>query len=102
MNDVFQEANRRFVTYRDSRSDTSWRDAVFAAEGTLPVSARSLMTMRIVHGISVKLSTIFRWTFAASRHRPVEALAIVEMMIDMSVKMLWPVEPWPRADEDTA
>jgi len=60
------------------------------------------MTVSIVHGISVKLSTMFRRTFAAGRHGPVETLAIVEMMIDMSVKMFRSVEPWSRADEDTA
>ena len=58
--------------------------------------------MRVVHRISVKLSTIFGWTLAANRHGPVEAFAIVEMMIDMSVKLFRPMEPWSCADEDTA
>ena len=68
----------------------------------LLVSVRSLMTMGIMHGISVKLSTIFRWMFAASGHVSMKALAIVEMMIDVTIKMFRPVEPGPRADEDAA
>jgi len=58
--------------------------------------------MHIVHGITVKLTTILRRMFAASRRRPVVALPIVEMMIDMAVKILRPVEPRPSSDEEAA
>jgi len=81
---------------------TAEEDVPLLKTGHLPMSVRRLMTMPIVHCISVKLSTMFRRTFTTSRHRPVESLAIVEVMINMSVKMFRTVEPWARADEDTA
>jgi hypothetical protein len=68
----------------------------------LLVSAGSLMAMWVVHRFAVKLRPVLRWMLAARRHGPVIAFAIVEMMIDVSVEMLRPVEPGSRADENTA
>jgi len=43
--------------------------------------------MFIMHGFAVKLGSTFRWMLAARRHGPMVALTIVEMMIDVSVKV---------------
>jgi hypothetical protein len=60
------------------------------------------MTAYVVHRLAVKLCAVFRWTLAARWHRPVVALAIVEMMIDVSVEVISPVIPRARPDENTA
>jgi hypothetical protein len=55
-----------------------------------------------MHCLAVKLGTVFRWSLAARWKLAVVALAIVEMMIDVSVEMIRPVIPGARTDEDTA
>jgi len=60
------------------------------------------MAMYVMHGLAVKLCTVFRWTLAARWHRPVVALAIVETMIDMSIKMIRSVIPGSCPDKNTA
>ena len=61
-----------------------------------------LASMRVMHCPAVKFRTAFRWMFPARRKTSVVALAIVEMMIDMSVEALRPVEPGSRSEENTA
>jgi len=67
----------------------------------LPMSARGLMAMRVMHCFAAKLRTVFRWMLAARGHTPMVALAIVETMIDVSIEMLRSVVPRPRTDEPT-
>jgi hypothetical protein len=67
--------------------------------GALSVSVRRLMTMRVMHCFAAKLFMVFHRTLSARRHRPMVALAIVEVMIDMSVEMFRPMEPWSGSDE---
>jgi hypothetical protein len=58
--------------------------------------------MYVMHCATVKLSTVFRWSGAARWERPVVALAIVELMIDVAVEVIRPVIPRASADEDAA
>lgn len=66
------------------------------------MAAWRLTTMRVMHCLTVKFSPVFRWMFSACRKISVVALAIVEMMIDVSVKPFRPVEPRSRSNENTA
>jgi hypothetical protein len=59
--------------------------AVISAK--LLVAPWSLMAMFVMHGFAVKLGAMFSWTLAARWHGSLVALAIVEMMIDVSVEM---------------
>ena len=59
------------------------------------------MAMRVMHRLAVKLCTVLRGPLTARRRGPVIALAIIEMMIDVPVEMLRPMEPRTSADEDT-
>ena len=68
----------------------------------LPVSTGGFMATWVMHCLAVKLCTMFRWMLATRGHRPVVALAKVEMMIDVSVEMCRPVVPRPRPNEYTA
>jgi hypothetical protein len=68
----------------------------------LLASAGGLVAMYIMHCLTVKFCTVFRWTLAARWHRPVVALAIIEMMIDVPVEMSRPMVPGSRTDENTA
>jgi hypothetical protein len=58
--------------------------------------------MRVVHCFAVELRTMFCRTFAALGKRSVVALAIVEMMIDVTVEMFRPVIPRSRSEEYAA
>ena len=58
--------------------------------------------MDIMHSPTVKLCAVLRRSSAARWERPVVALAIVEIMIDVAVEMIRPVIPRASADEDTA
>lgn len=60
------------------------------------------MTVRVVHGLTVELCPVFRRLLAAGRKVSVIALAVVQMMIDVSVEVLRSVEPRPRPDEYAA
>jgi len=51
------------------------------------------MTTCVMHRLAVKFCTMFRRTLAACWHRPVVALAVVEMMIDVSIEAVGPVKP---------
>lgn len=66
------------------------------------MAAWRLMTMWVMHGLAVKLCTVFRWMLAASRQSSVITFSIIEMMVDVSVKMIRPVIPGTRTDEHTA
>jgi hypothetical protein len=59
------------------------------------------MAVRVMHRLSVKFCAAFRWVFATCWIRPVIALAIIKVMIDMSVEMLRPMKPGTRANEYT-
>ena len=60
------------------------------------------MAMCVMHCLAVKFRAVFRWTFTARGKTSMVALAIVEMMIDVSVEVLRSVEPGSRADKYTA
>ena len=66
------------------------------------MAAGSLVTMSIMHRLAMKFCTVFRRVLSTRRHRPVVALAIVEMMIDVPVEVFRTVIPRSRADENTA
>ena len=66
------------------------------------MSAWRLVAVRVMHCLAVKFRAVFRWMFTARRKTSMVALAIVEMMIDVSVEVIRPVVPRSRADENTA
>jgi hypothetical protein len=66
------------------------------------MAAWCLMTMCVMHGLAVKLCTVFCWTGAASWQSPVVAFARIEMMIDVSVKTIRSVKPGSRTYEHAA
>ena len=66
------------------------------------MAAWRFMAMRVMHGLAVKFSAVFRGMFTACRETSMVALAVVEMMIDVSVEMFRPVKPGSGADENTA
>jgi hypothetical protein len=47
----------------------------------------------------MKFLTVFRRMFTASGETPVITLTEIEMMVDVSIKVLGAVEPGSRADE---
>ena len=61
-----------------------------------------LVAAEVMHCLAVKLCAVLRRMFSARRHWPMIALAEIEMMIDMSVKMLRPMKPRTRANEYAA
>ncbi len=68
----------------------------------LSVSTWSFAAPCVMHRLTMEFRTVLSRTFAARRHRSMVALAIVEMMIDVSVKSARPVKPGSRTDEYTA
>jgi len=60
------------------------------------------MATGVMHCLAVKLCTVFRRTLAARGKSSVVALAVIEMVIDVSVETIRPVEPRSRADKYTA
>ena len=55
--------------------------------------------MHVMHCIAVKLLTMFRRSRATLGEAAAIAFSIVEVMIDVSVEVLWPVEPRSRSNE---
>lgn len=66
------------------------------------MSVRRLMTMGVMHCFAAKSLMVFHRMLSARRHRPVIALAIVEVMIDMSIETFRSMEPWAGSDEYSA
>ena len=60
------------------------------------------MSMRVVHGLAMEFRAVLRRVLAAGREAAVIALAVVEMVIHMSVKMIASVEPGSCTDKYTA
>ena len=60
------------------------------------------MAMWIMHCFAMKFRTVFGDMLAARGHGSVVALAIVEMMIDVSVEISRSVIPRPGPDEYAA
>ena len=58
--------------------------------------------MDVMHRVAMKLLTMFRRAFTTRWQRPAVALAEIEVMIDMSVKMIGSVKPGSGPDKDTA
>jgi hypothetical protein len=57
------------------------------------------VSMGIMHCFSMELSAVLNRTLAARGERPVVALAIVKIVIDVSVKVFASVEPRSRANK---
>lgn len=55
-----------------------------------------------MHGLPAKLFVVFHGMLSARGQRPMIALAIVEVMIDVSIEMFRPVKPWSGSDEHAA
>jgi len=60
------------------------------------------MTMWVMHRLALKLCAVVRRVFAAGWKRTVVALAKVEIVIDMPVKMFRSVKPRSGADKYAA
>lgn len=58
--------------------------------------------MSIMHCLAVELLAMLDGVLTAGRHRSVVAMAIVEVMVHMTVEVIWPVKPWSCSDEDAA
>ena len=58
--------------------------------------------MWVMHRLAMELCAVLCRTLAARWHRPMEALAKIEIMIDVSIEMIGPVKPRSRADENAA
>jgi hypothetical protein len=57
------------------------------------------MATFVMHCLAVKFCTVFRRTLAARRQSAMVAFAVIEMVIDVSVEAIRPVEPRSRADK---
>lgn len=66
------------------------------------VAARSFVAARVMHRLAMEFRSVSGRSFTASRQRSMITLAKVEIVIDVTVKMIGPVIPGPGADEDTA
>jgi len=58
--------------------------------------------MRIMHGLAMKFRAMIRRALAARREAAVIPLPVVQVVIHMPVKMIAPMKPGPRTDEDAA
>ena len=65
----------------------------------LLVPSGRLAAMGVMHCTSMELCAVLSGTLVARGERPMVALAKVQIMIDVPVKMFGPVEPRSRADE---
>ena len=63
---------------------------------------RRLMSVRIVHGLTVKLRPLCCRALAARGKASAVAPAIIEVMIDVSVETIGPMEPWSGSEENPA
>jgi hypothetical protein len=77
------------------------RQGLSARNPLLTVLGR-LMAAEVMHRLAVKVRAAIGWVLAARRHWPVIALAVIEVMIDVPVKMIRPMKPRTRADEYAA
>jgi hypothetical protein len=59
------------------------------------------MATWVMHRLAVKFCTVFRRMLAACWRRPVVALAVVQMMIDVSIEAVRAVKPRSSSDEYT-
>ena len=66
----------------------------------LSMSARSLMSMNVMHCIAVKVLPVFRRSRIARGEASAIAFPIVKAVIDVSVKVVRPVKPGACSDED--
>jgi len=68
----------------------------------LPMSARSLVAVRVMHCIAVKLLPVLHRSRTVCREGAVIALAVIKVMIDVSVEVRRTMVPGARSDEDAA
>jgi hypothetical protein len=66
------------------------------------VFVRGFVAMRIMSGLTVELSSMLCRMFAASRKSSMVSLTVIEVMVDMPVKMFRSVKPGTGADENPA
>lgn len=72
------------------------------AAAPLPAFTGSLMAMRVMPCLTMKLSAMFGWMLAARRQPTAISLTEIIPMIDAPIEVLRAVGPGPRTDEDTA
>ncbi len=65
----------------------------------LSTSTRCFVTVRVMHCRAMKLGAMLCGSCAPLRERSMIALAVIEMMVDMSVEVFRSVIPRTRADE---
>ena len=65
----------------------------------LPGSMRGFMSVRIMHGLTMKLSPMIDRVLAARGHRSVISLPVVQTMIHMAIETIRPMEPGSSTDE---
>ncbi len=70
--------------------------------GRLPMAARSLVPMWVVHRLTVEFGAMVCRVFAPGRHGTVVSLAVVEVMIDVAVEICRSVKPWSCPDKHAA
>ena len=61
-----------------------------------------LVAVDVMHRVSAELRAVFGRVFTAGWETSMIAVAIVEMMVYMPIKMLRAMEPWSGADEYAA
>ncbi len=64
-------------------------------------ATRGFVAVRVMHGLTMKRRAVFHRMGAPFWKRPMIAVAIVEMMIDVAVEMIVPVVPGSSTDEDS-
>jgi len=66
------------------------------------MSARRFMPVRVMHRLAVELCPMIGRMFSTRWKRSVISLSIIEMMINVAVKVVWPMEPRSGTDKDAA
>lgn len=56
--------------------------------------------MRVMHGLTMELSAMIARTLTAIRHPSMVPMAIIQMMVYMTVKMLGSMKPRSGTDKD--
>ncbi len=66
------------------------------------MTARRLMPMRVMHSVAVKFRAVFGRMFTAGGKSAMITLAVVQMMIYVSIKVIGSVKPGSRTDKHAA
>ena len=66
------------------------------------MAVRGFMPMRIVHRLTVELCAVIASVLSASRRRTVIAVAIIQMMVNVTIEMISAVVPRACTDKHAA